>query len=158
MAEHEDHPRGFVLAKDAYGELLRLTRGDNQYVRCIYPFVLLELGELQAAFDCIKYWEAVDAADGDIDKVKPLPKTKELWRYPHAEGIFNDMLKYEPGKVVGYWNIVETWTLLAAVLIKFMLAYELGAGEPDSYFMKKVLAKGKSPKEVSDAQLRMSER
>ncbi len=151
MAENEDHPRGFVLAKDAYGELLRLTKKDNQYVRCIYPFVLLELGELQAAFDCIKYWEAVDAAGHDVDKVEPLPITKELWRYPHAEGIFDDMLKYNEPKD-GYWNTLETWILLAGLLIRYMFLQEFMHAEPDSYFVRMVLTKGKSPEDVSEVQ------
>jgi hypothetical protein len=148
MAENEGDPRGFLLGKDAYGELLRLSTKDQQYVRCIYPFVLLEL---QAAFDCVKYWEAVDAARY---KVEPLPKTTELWRYPHAEGIFDDMLKYEPGKA-GYWNIRENWTLLAALLIKHMLILELKAEKSDSCFVRKVLAQGKSPVDVAEEQIRL---
>ncbi len=158
MAEYEDDPRGFLLGKDAYDELLRLTKEDNQYVRCVYAFVLLELGELQAAFDFVKYWEAVDAARYKVEKVEPLPKTKELWRYPHAEGIFEDVLKYEPGENDGCWKMLDNWGLLVAVLIKFMLFEMLKAGRPDSCLVQKVLAEGKSPADAAKVQKRLLEK
>jgi hypothetical protein len=146
MAEHDDDPRGRVLAKEDHAKLVRLTQ-DNPYIRCIYPFVLLELGELQEAFDFIKYWEA---AGRDVAKVKPLSKTKELLRYPHAEGIFDNLLERETNPAGGYR--LEVWIFLAAQLIKFMLSKELKDGGPDSEFVKKVLAAGKSPKDVSKRQ------
>jgi hypothetical protein len=143
MAEAEDDPRGFRLGKAVYMELLRFTEADNQGVRMLVPFVLLQLGEIQETVDFVKArcWRA-NKKDGER---RPSP----------AANIFKDFLKLK-----GDWLSVpdcdmDAEGLLALVIVRFMIAEELKTCNHDSWLVKMAVSKKMLPKDAAVGQMKI---
>ncbi len=157
MVEEEEDLKGFVLAKYAYMELLRLTHKDNQNVKYLLPFVLLELGDVEDAFDFLKWWAWVRRPDNESErKMDDVSKIKGHWWVPRVENIFGDFFDFhEPcgGSMVSYY--MDNATLFGLVVARFMIAEELKKGNPESSLVKKALAKKLRPSDVADEQMKL---
>jgi hypothetical protein len=145
MAEAEDDPRGFRLGKTVYADLLRFTKGDNQGIRLLLPFVLLELGEIQETVDFVKArcWQK---KDDDAVGRSAAP----------SDDIFYDFLELEGD----CWFMIpecnmDAEGLLALVIARFMVVKELNASNSESWLVKLAASKKMSLKDAAADQMKI---
>jgi tetratricopeptide (TPR) repeat protein len=156
MAETEEDAKGFFLSKYAYMELLRLTHDDNQNVKYLLPFILLELGDVDDAFDFLKWWVWVRRPDNKSErKMDDVSKIKGHWWVPRVENIFDDFFEFQRdgGSMISY--NMDNATLFALIVTRFMMAEELKKGSKESSLVKKALAKKLRPRDVADGQMKL---
>jgi hypothetical protein len=106
--------RSAVQAKiDSMKEVLRLNPGDNLQVRHAGPFLMLRIGQLQEAYDFIKYY-AIAESQPNYD----LNEIRELFR--KDQDVFED---------VRYFCVPSTalYLLVALAILKFKLLQDLRA-------------------------------
>jgi hypothetical protein len=151
MAEAEDDPRGFRLGKTVYSELLRFNKDDNQGVRVLLPFVLLELGEIQETVDFVKarFWKINEDDDDDDDD------DKKKRRPPPPTNIFKDFLKLKGDWLRVHDCDIDVVGLLALVIARFMIAEELKTCKHDSWLVKMSVSKKKLPRDAAADQMKM---
>ena len=154
MAENEDDAKGFVLAKSTFMELLRLTHKDNQNIKYLLPFILLELGEIERAFDFLKWWSWARRTKSDY-QLDSDSKIKGKWWIPIVENIFDDFFLFKLNGDSDVAYMMDNSTLLALVVTRFMMAEELRKGDADSSLVKRALAKNLKLEDVAGGQMQL---